>query len=146
VAIRSVDKGSFQLDPQLEADCFVIGAWPESMLLLLNNKLTCWFIIVPITDVSEWYQLPAAQMSDVQGRIRSISKFLKEDLLADKLNIATIGNIVSQLHIHAIGRQEGDYCWPGVVWGAEQRELYLEEEARELMAKVKPYLGKDFIS
>ena len=70
-----------------------------------------------------------------------MSRFIKESLGADKINIGAIGNIVSQLHIHVIGRRHSDATWPGVVWGAEPCELYSDAQLSELKAKLGTHLG-----
>jgi len=68
--------------------------------------------------------------------VNNISKFIKTEFKIDKLNVAAIGNIVKQLHIHIIGRAESDFCWPGVVWGADGKKKYSEKEIKEIIKKL----------
>lgn len=133
----------FQLDPGLRQDCLILGGWDSSLLLLLNNALVPWFIIVPRTQVTELYELSAEQQSGLQAQINSLSRFLKEQLSVDKINVAAIGNIVSQLHIHVVGRSVGDFCWPGVVWGADKKRPYDQPEVQGLRDKLQRFVGDD---
>ncbi len=132
--------GDFTLHPVLENDCYQMGCLGESLLLLLNNKLVPWFILVPKTKVKELYELDTAIGQDVAHSINRLSRFIKDEFQADTLNVAAIGNVVPQLHIHVIGRNKNDYCWPGVVWGVEGSESYEDGEVvrirRELEAKL----------
>ncbi|MGI9284266.1 MAG: HIT domain-containing protein [Pseudomonadales bacterium] len=98
-----------------------------SRLLLMNNALLPWFILVPRVSVTEIYQLQAEEQQLLLQEINALSAFAETTFNADKLNIGAIGNIVSQLHIHVVARKKTDCCWPGVVWGVEQREEYTEE-------------------
>ena len=102
---------NFQLDPQLQKDCIVLGELERSLLLLMNNALLPWFILVPKTDKTELYELADDVQAGVWAEINAVSKFVKDEFCIDKLNVAAIGNVVQQLHIHVIGRQHEDYCW-----------------------------------
>ena len=61
-----------------------------------------------------------------------MSRFLSADFKTDKINVATIGNVVKQMHIHIVGRFENDYCWPGVVWGAKEMTAYADNEVERI--------------
>ena len=128
---------NFQLDAQLQKDCIVLGELQHSLLLLMNNALLPWFILVPKTDKTELYELADEVQAGVLAEINAISKFVKDEFCVDKLNVAAIGNVVQQLHIHIIGRQHEDFCWPGVVWGRPEKELYKKETIDHIMAKLK---------
>lgn len=127
---------NFQLDPQLQKDCIVLGELQHSLLLLMNNALVSWFILVPKTDKTELYELASDMQAGVWAEINAVSKFVNDEFCIDKLNVAAIGNVVQQLHIHVIGRQHEDYCWPGVVWGRPEKELYKKEAIDHIMAKL----------
>ncbi len=130
----------FTLDPRLEADCFRLFETPQYILLLMNNALLPWLIIVPKVEVSELFELSAEQQAQTLGLINRLSRFLNQEFELDKLNIAAIGNIVNQLHIHIVGRHHGDYCWPNVVWGAEGREDYQPEAIKTWQEKLQHLL------
>ena len=128
---------NFQLDPQLQQDCLVLGELQHSLLLLMNNALLPWFILVPKTDKTELYELASEVQAGVWAEVNAVSKFVKDEFCVDKLNVAAIGNVVQQLHIHVIGRQHEDYCWPGVVWGRPEKKPYTKEAIDHIMAKLK---------
>ena len=125
-----------ELDEQLRNDCFILGKLKCSQILLLNNALVPWFILVPETDVYEFYELDKDMQQNVLQEINDLSVFLKTEFKVDKLNVATIGNIVQQLHIHVIGRRRDDYCWPNVVWGNKEKRAYSEEEIEIIKSKI----------
>lgn len=103
----------------------------------MNNALFPWFILVPETDVVELCDLDPASQQILLEEINRLSRFVKESFPIDKLNVAAIGNVVKQLHIHVIGRRTDDPCWPGVVWGAGQSKPYSEVEREEILRLVK---------
>ncbi|MDE5035678.1 HIT family protein, partial [Francisella tularensis] len=76
-----------------------------------------WFIVVPLTDRTEWYQLDDSQQYNINKIIKKLSDFIVKEYNADKLNVATIGNVVRQMHIHVVGRFESDPVWPAPVGG-----------------------------
>ena len=136
----------FKLDPRLENDCFILGHLKTSQLLLLNNALVPWFILVPDTTASEVYELPHAQQLEVLEEINIISNHLKQNFAVDKLNVASIGNIVNQMHVHIIGRHVDDFCWPNVVWGAEGRQPYTDDQVASIQSRLLDKLPDYFHS
>jgi diadenosine tetraphosphate (Ap4A) HIT family hydrolase len=124
----------FQLHDRLAADCHLLGRNGTCLLLLNRNALYPWFILVPECDETEFYRLGPEQQSEVLTLINRMSRFIENHFSVDKLNIATIGNVVAQLHIHIIGRQQTDPCWPGVVWGTAQFEEYPPQRVAEIKA------------
>ena len=134
----------FRLDPQLARDCFVLGELGSSLLLLLDNALVPWFILVPRVAVSEVCDLEPAQQAELLGQINAVSRFVREAFPVDKLNVAAIGNVVSQLHVHVVGRRRDDFCWPGVVWGAPGREAYDAAEVERIKGLAAGALGAEF--
>ena len=136
----------FELDSRLDNDCFVLGHLKTSRLLLLNNSLVPWFILVPDTTATEIYELPHAQQLELLEEINIISNHLKQNFATDKLNIAAIGNIVNQMHIHIVGRHVDDFCWPGVVWGAEGKQPYKDNEVMKIKSQLIDNLPDIFYS
>ncbi len=114
----------FILDERLARDCHRLAELPLCELLLMNNALLPWFILVPRVDAVELHQLTTVQQHTLLEEINLISRFVQTRFAPDKLNVAAIGNIVRQLHVHVVGRRQSDICWPGVVWGVQQREPY----------------------
>ena len=135
---------TFELDSRLNDDCFTLGRLKTSRLLLLNNALVPWFILVPDTDVTELYQLPQQQQLELLEEINLLSVFLNNNFTVDKLNIAAIGNIVNQMHIHMVARRNDDFCWPGVVWGADGKKAYEHAQIEAIRSKLIGQLGDVF--
>ncbi|AJI74126.1 HIT domain-containing protein [Francisella philomiragia] len=127
----------FKLDSRLEADTFEVCEYLDCKILLMNNSIVPWFIVVPFTDRTEWYQLDDSQQYNINKIINKLSNFIVKEYKADKLNIATIGNVVKQMHIHVVGRFENDPVWPAPVWGNIQSKPYTEQEKIKLLGKVK---------
>jgi len=117
-----------QIHPQLQQDCHLLGKLQTCTLLLHKNALVPWFILLPPGEQSELYQLEPALQQQVHGEINQIAAFVEAHFHADKLNIASIGNIVPQLHIHIIGRFHNDFCWPAPVWGQPDRDDYAPQD------------------
>ena len=132
----------FTLDPRLAKDCLPLGKFTISHLLLMNNALVPWFILVPETEHIELIDLTAEDQVQVLEEINQVSRFIQNNFPVTKLNTAAIGNIVSQLHIHIIGRHQQDFCWPNVVWGTQQREPYTEQAINKLKRELHEQLGK----
>jgi diadenosine tetraphosphate (Ap4A) HIT family hydrolase len=107
----------FEIDKRIMADCHCLGKWGNTWVMLHRDPSVRWFIIVPETDFTEWHELDAEIRADIVHVASSLSATLKEKLSCDKVNIAAIGNVVSQFHFHVIGRWKTDPYWPGVVWG-----------------------------
>lgn len=130
----------FKLDHRLENDCYRIAESEQFIVLLMNNRLVPWFILVPKTSETELYELDRTMQMAIMERTNQLSQFIKKEYEVDKLNIGAIGNIVKQMHIHVIGRYKSDAYWPGVVWGASQKEAYDEENVAQIKMKLKSIL------
>ncbi|NOX93314.1 MAG: HIT domain-containing protein, partial [Gammaproteobacteria bacterium] len=95
---------TFYIDERLATDSYRLGEFDDCLLLLSKNALFPWFILVPVTQEIEFHKLSPEQQSRIQQHINAVAWFIEEYFSTDKINIASIGNIVSQLHIHIIGR------------------------------------------
>ena len=133
------------IHPQLENDCIIIGRFELCQLLLMNDANYPWFILVPDRDnITELYQLSA---KDQQRFIRESSSFsatLAQVFKPDKLNIAALGNVVPQLHVHHVVRYETDPAWPAPVWGAVPAIGYEDAQIKAIISKLRDALGQDF--
>jgi diadenosine tetraphosphate (Ap4A) HIT family hydrolase len=116
-ALGYICRMGFKIDERLIADCNVLQEQDDISLLLHNNADVLWFILVPHTDVVEFYQLSIQQQHNLCLQINRVSELISRNFQFDKLNVATIGNVVSQMHVHIIARRTDDPYWPGVVWG-----------------------------
>lgn len=135
---------TFALHPKLEQDSHRLGKIDNSMLLLSRNAHFPWFLLVPETTEIELHKLVQEQQLQVLEQVNLISQHLEDHYPVDKLNIACIGNIVPQLHIHIVGRSHRDICWPGVVWGVKEHKEYAESDVSSIKQKLKQALGKKF--
>jgi diadenosine tetraphosphate (Ap4A) HIT family hydrolase len=106
-----------QIHPQLLADCHYLGCLTASAVLLNRNAVLPWFILVPDTRLNDVLDLPEHHREVVMADCAAVSSFIKQVLGFDKVNFAGLGNVVPQMHLHIIGRREGDPCWPQPVWG-----------------------------
>lgn len=136
----------FNLDARLANDCIIMGKLDLSLLLLMNNSLVPWFILVPDTTITEMTALPHVNQAALLKEVNLMSIFMKANFDISKLNIASIGNIVNQLHIHIVGRDPSDYCWPNVVWGTQDKELYTNEQIAKISAALNEKLGSQLSS
>jgi diadenosine tetraphosphate (Ap4A) HIT family hydrolase len=120
---------AFVLHPQLQKDGIVMGDFPLSRLLLLNDARYPWFVLVPRREgITEIYQLSEADQQQLLRESSQLGRFLMEGFNGDKLNIGALGNMVPQLHIHHIVRYHGDEAWPGPVWGVGTALPFRQDE------------------
>lgn len=106
-----------RIHPQLLEDCHYLGSFPASELLLHRNAAVPWFILVPDTRLTDVLDLPDEHREAVLGECAAVSAFIKQVLGFEKVNFAGLGNVVPQMHLHVIGRESGDSCWPQPIWG-----------------------------
>lgn len=120
------------IHPHLLRDCYFLGVLPATALLLHRNASLPWFILVPDTRMEDYLDLPAEHGAAVLADCAAVSAFIKNVLGFSKVNFAGLGNVVPQMHLHIIGRFEGDPCWPQPVWGnLEDAEPYSSQQLQE---------------
>jgi len=118
-----------KLHPQLARDCVPIGRFPLCRLLLMRDANYPWTILVPDRDgVKEIYRLEETDQRQLLRESSALSEVLVRLFRADKLNIAALGNLVPQLHVHHVVRYRDDAAWPAPVWGRVPPKPYQEEE------------------
>ncbi|MEX2474858.1 HIT domain-containing protein [Marinobacter sp.] len=132
----------FQLHQRLAADTADLGQTRLCQVRLMNDRTWPWVILVPaVPGIREIYQL---DVSD-QQRLLAESSALSKDMMAlfggDKMNVAALGNMVPQLHLHHIVRFEGDPAWPGPVWGKQVPVPYSESELDSVREKLNPVIS-----
>lgn len=128
----------FELYPQLAADCIVLGDFPISRLLLLNDANYPWFILVPRrSGATEIYHLSEEEQSALIKESSYLASNLADTFAARKMNVASLGNMVPQLHIHHIVRYEDDAAWPAPVWGKVEAIPYSDEQIVEICRKLE---------
>ncbi|MFU8820999.1 MAG: HIT domain-containing protein [Gammaproteobacteria bacterium] len=109
----------FVVHPRLLADCHQLGRLALCRVLLHRNAALPWFILVPEVgqEIVELHELDGMRRQQLATELDLVARFTRARFDVAKLNIAAIGNIVQQLHVHVVGRHPDDPCWPGVVWG-----------------------------
>ncbi|MDN7139390.1 HIT domain-containing protein [Pseudomonas sp. JQ170] len=135
----------FVMDPRLQEDTFVLGDFPLSRLLLSKDANYPWFILVPRrADISELFQLDDKDQRQLWNETTALAETLKDSFAADKMNVATLGNVVSQLHMHVIVRRRNDPAWPAPVWGNKPAIAYTAEQVANIRQRLKTVLDDDF--
>ena len=118
----------WHLHPQLAEDTHPVAHWTLSELRLMDDANHPWLILVPrVQDAVELIDLGDTQQSQLMGEIAMASRALQVAFKPHKLNVATLGNLVPQLHVHVIARFEGDIAWPRPVWGMASAQPYSPE-------------------
>ena len=119
----------FALHPRLAADTVTVGELPLCRLLLMNDAQYPWCILVPRRDgAREIYLLDEPDQQQLWRESALLSRALMQAFAGHKLNVAALGNVVPQLHLHHIVRDPGDAAWPGPVWGRHPPRPYTDAE------------------
>jgi diadenosine tetraphosphate (Ap4A) HIT family hydrolase len=130
--------GSFTLDPQLERDTVAVGDLPGSRVLLMNDANFPWLVVVPRqAGAHEIFDLDEGARTQVMRELAHLARLLKDLTDCDKINIAAIGNMVAQLHIHVVARRRDDAAWPRPVWGALPPRPYAAAERERLVQAIR---------
>lgn len=133
---------TFTLHPQLAKDCFELAEFPLCKLLLCNDSAYPWFILVPkVGDITDIYQLDWQQQQQLLNESSLLSELLMQAFTGDKMNVAALGNVVEQLHVHHVVRFKSDASWPKPIWGQQSLTPYTELELAELKEKILPKLA-----
>lgn len=133
---------NFVLHQQLAADCFEVGDLPLCRVLLANDQRYPWFILVPRREgITEIHQLAAEDRDQLWRESDWFSHQLEQLFAPDKLNIAALGNMVPQLHVHHIARFKTDDAWPAPVWGKHAAKVYTEAAAGQRIAQIRARLA-----
>lgn len=124
----------FELHSQLQKDCTVVMDLLLCRLLLSNDANYPWFILVPMREgISEIYSLDKKDQLQLLEESNALSLFMANALKPDKLNVAALGNMVPQLHIHHIARYKTDPAWPAPVWGKVTAIPYVNQVKERLL-------------
>ena len=127
----------FELPPQLAGDCIFLSDLGLSRLLLMNNKDFPWCILVPrINGIREIHELDEADQQALLRESSKLSLVMLRSFEGEKMNIAALGNMVPQLHVHHIVRIKTDKAWPKPVWGYEIGSTYSAEEIEQIRDKL----------
>jgi diadenosine tetraphosphate (Ap4A) HIT family hydrolase len=118
----------FELDPHLAADTVELARWSLCRVLLMNDSNYPWLILVPQrSDLRDFDEVAGADRGVLDGEITRACAALRKLFKPHKMNVASLGNVTPQLHIHVIARQTGDAAWPKPVWGVVPAKPYTAE-------------------
>jgi len=136
----------FNLNTKLEQDSIFICDLNISQLRLMNDSNYLWFLLVPKQEsLTEIIDLTFSNQIELLQEINLISNIIKQNFRCKKLNIANLGNIVSQLHIHIIARNEDDVAFPKPIWGAFESNPYAQSEIIIICQKMKDCLTNFYL-
>lgn len=134
-----------ELHPQLLKDCLVLGRFPLCHLLLMQDANYPWCILVPDRDeISEIYQLSEQDQLQLLRESSFLAEFLMKTFNGDKMNIAALGNIVPQCHLHHVVRYHSDAAWPAPIWGKLPAKAYSEDALNDVILKLNELELMDF--
>lgn len=131
----------FELDHRLRNDTHLIGQNDLGLLLLLNDSRYPWFVVVPQqAGICEWFDLSEQAQIRLHQDCVALGRCVQKAFGSEKINIAALGNIVRQMHVHVVGRSSADPAWPGPVWGHSPAQAY---SAQALAARKDALLSQD---
>jgi diadenosine tetraphosphate (Ap4A) HIT family hydrolase len=127
----------FALHPRIENDSLAVADLPLSALRLMRDANYPWLILIPRrADLTEIVDLGVDERGQLMTEIAVASEALRAEVSPEKLNVAAIGNMVRQLHVHVVARKTGDAAWPKPVWGAVPAKPYPPGEAEALAGRI----------
>jgi diadenosine tetraphosphate (Ap4A) HIT family hydrolase len=130
-------RAPFLLHPQLQKDTHYVARLELSQLLVIDDSHYPWFVLVPErADITEWFELDPNDQHLLLKESIALSQALKSCFNPDKINVAAIGNMVPQLHLHHVVRYRDDAVWPAPVWGALPLKRYPQGEWDSMAQRV----------
>jgi diadenosine tetraphosphate (Ap4A) HIT family hydrolase len=132
----------FELDARLARDTELVASLGLCQLRISKDARWPWFLLVPQRNaVSEVFELTPLDQALLTFETNMVAEALKRATGAEKINVAAIGNIVRQLHVHIVARSEGDPNWPGPIWGFGQSEPYDDAQKQALINRLTENLA-----
>ena len=120
------------LDQKLADDSVFVSDWPLSQLRLINDSRFPWLVLVPrVSNIEEIFQLSNEDQQQLLQESSQLATMLSASFKADKLNVAALGNVVRQLHVHHIVRYVDDCCYPSPVWSSGEAVPYTDAELQK---------------
>ncbi|RUR20068.1 HIT domain-containing protein [Legionella sp. km535] len=127
----------FLIDERIQSTGFVLGDWPLSRVFLKNEAQFPWFILVPrVENIQEMYQLNKQERLILMEEMNQLSVLVVDYFKPDKLNIGALGNVVSQLHVHVVARNEHDSLWPHGIWQSSNSPVPYDNETADALVLV----------
>lgn len=138
----------FELDSRLVSDTVLVGDFPLCRLLMHRDANYPWFILVPrLEAVTEIYHLSEEDRQQLMRESCQLAEALVDVFSPDKINIATLGNMVPQLHMHHVARYKTDGAWPNPIWGAQAPATYSDAQRCQRLESISNVLeGEGFVA
>lgn len=139
-------KLKFELDPQLQNDSVVLGEFPLSLVLMSRDANYPWCILVPRRKgVYAVHHLAEEDRLQLMKESCHLAEVMADVFVPDRMNVAALGNVVPQLHVHHVARFKTDPAWPKPVWGVVEAKAFTEDELKERVSRLRSALaGDDF--
>jgi diadenosine tetraphosphate (Ap4A) HIT family hydrolase len=131
----------WSLHPLIEQGSAALGDLPLSRVLLTNDANYPWLMLVPRRPEIEISDLPESAQAQLLREITAVSAALRAVTACQRINVAALGNVVAQLHVHVIARFHADAAWPKPVWGVVPARPYADEERNKLMTRLRAEIG-----
>jgi len=136
----------FNLDERLQADTILVGRLPLCQVLLMNDSRYPWVILVPArNDIREYYHLSDSDQQQMMKESVWVTEKMADHFSAKSMNVAALGNVVAQLHVHHVVRNEDDPAWPGPVWGHSPALAYSSEQLEQRVHELKGLFESHFV-
>jgi diadenosine tetraphosphate (Ap4A) HIT family hydrolase len=139
--LRAPSLADWELDPLIARDTAAVGDLPLSRVLLIKDANYPWLLLVPRRHGAvELTDLDSVEQAQLMTEVAHASRTLKTLTACDKINVAALGNVVPQLHVHVIARKRGDPAWPKPVWNAVPPRDYETKALDQLLATLRQRL------
>ena len=139
---RPAPDPAFAPDPRLAADSFFLADGPLSQLRVMDDTRFRWLVLVPRRPGAiEWIDLDGDAQRLLLAEINLAGRLLRAWGPVHKLNIGALGNVVRQLHVHVLAREEDDAAWPGPVWGTGTPRRYDDAAKLALAGRLRDHLA-----
>ena len=133
---------SFALHPDLVGDTVEVTRFPLCRVGLMNDSTYPWLVLSPmLTGLRDFHDVPAEHHGTLMQEIGRASRALQKSFTTDKINVAALGNVTPQLHIHVIARAASDPAWPKPIWGIVPIKAYAPDAMTATVAKIRDALG-----
>ncbi len=132
---------AFNIDERLQRDGLLIATLGLCQLRINNDRRWPWLVLIPQRNgMSEVFDLTPLDQAMLTFETNMVGLALKKSTGAKKINVGALGNIVRQLHVHVIARNEGDANWPGPVWGFGKAEPWDDDERKAFAERILEHL------
>ena len=137
---------AFQIDERITSSCLFLANWPLSTVMLKNHAHYPWLVLVPrVENTTEIYMLSKPNQYRLISEVEKASMIMRHFFDSDKLNVAALGNIVTQLHVHVVARSVRDPLWPQGIWQEACQDIpYQEHDLSILVEQLQPLIANAF--